>query len=247
MLNAPESAARRDLPDRPRFALAEHRAARRAGHGRAAGARPGGRRLAPPAAARGGRRIVDPARPRRADARVTSVAEIVADVRARGDEARPRVVAPARRRRACARRADGGDPGARRSSSSRTRSSAGTSSNARAMFGSRCARGSSSNGAGFPLRAVGVYVPRGLVSTLVMCAVPARAAGVERIVVVTPPAGRGPRRGGREAARPRGGVGARRPAGDRGARVRDEVDPRVDKIGGPGSAYVNEAKLARLA
>ena len=42
-----------------------------------------------------------------------------------------------------------------------------------------------------PLRAVGVYVPRGLVSTLVMCAVPARAAGVERIVVVTPPGGSG--------------------------------------------------------
>src|SRR5207248_1699580 len=42
-----------------------------------------------------------------------------------------------------------------------------------------------------PLRSVGVYVPRGLVSTLVMCAVPARVAGVERIAVVTPPAGAG--------------------------------------------------------
>jgi histidinol dehydrogenase len=42
-----------------------------------------------------------------------------------------------------------------------------------------------------PLRSVGVYVPRGLVSTLVMCAVPAQAAGVERIVVVTPPTGAG--------------------------------------------------------
>ena len=42
-----------------------------------------------------------------------------------------------------------------------------------------------------PLRSVGIYVPRGLVSTLVMCAVPARAAGLERIVVVTPPAGAG--------------------------------------------------------
>ena len=40
-----------------------------------------------------------------------------------------------------------------------------------------------------PLRSVGVYVPRSLVSTLVMCAVPAQVAGVERIVVVTPPAG----------------------------------------------------------
>src|SRR6266508_5534833 len=42
-----------------------------------------------------------------------------------------------------------------------------------------------------PLRSVGVYVPRRLVSTLVMCAVPAQAAGVERIVVVTPPEGAG--------------------------------------------------------
>ena len=33
-----------------------------------------------------------------------------------------------------------------------------------------------------PLRTVGVYVPRNLVSTLVMCAVPARAAGVERML-----------------------------------------------------------------
>jgi histidinol dehydrogenase len=43
-----------------------------------------------------------------------------------------------------------------------------------------------------PLSSVGVYVPRGLVSTLVMCAVPAQEAGVERIVVCTPPAGAGP-------------------------------------------------------
>ena len=42
-----------------------------------------------------------------------------------------------------------------------------------------------------PLASVGIYAPRGLVSTLVMCAVPAQSAGVERIVVVTPPAGAG--------------------------------------------------------
>ena len=42
-----------------------------------------------------------------------------------------------------------------------------------------------------PLESVGIYVPRGLVSTLVMCAVPAQVAGVSRIVVVTPPAGAG--------------------------------------------------------
>ena len=42
-----------------------------------------------------------------------------------------------------------------------------------------------------PLETVGIYVPRNLVSTLVMCAVPAQAAGVRRLVVCTPPAGAG--------------------------------------------------------
>ncbi len=37
-----------------------------------------------------------------------------------------------------------------------------------------------------PLDSVGIYVPAGLVSSLVMTAVPARVAGVRRIVVVTP-------------------------------------------------------------
>ena len=37
-----------------------------------------------------------------------------------------------------------------------------------------------------PLDSVGIYVPSGLVSSLVMTAVPARLAGVERIAVATP-------------------------------------------------------------
>jgi histidinol dehydrogenase len=40
-----------------------------------------------------------------------------------------------------------------------------------------------------PLRSIGVYVPAHLVSSLVMCAVPAQVAGVDRIVVCTPPGG----------------------------------------------------------
>ena len=40
-----------------------------------------------------------------------------------------------------------------------------------------------------PLRSVGIYVPKGLVSSLIMTAVPAQVAGVERIVVCTPPSG----------------------------------------------------------
>jgi histidinol dehydrogenase len=89
------------------------------------------------------------------------------------------------------------------------------------------------------LDTVGIYVPRNLISTLVMCAVPAQVAGVRRIVVCTPPAGA--------------------PAIAAAARVLglDEVwalggpqaigflayVERVDKIVGPGNQYVNEAKL----
>src|SRR5207248_7277674 len=40
-----------------------------------------------------------------------------------------------------------------------------------------------------PLETVGIYVPRNLVPTPVMCAVPAHVAGVRRIVVCTPPDG----------------------------------------------------------
>ena len=94
-----------------------------------------------------------------------------------------------------------------------------------------------------PLTTVGIYVPRGLVSTLVMCAVPALAAGVQRIVVATPPAG-----AGLVAAAARlldldevwalGGP----PAIAAFAYGTDTI-PRVDKICGPGGRYVNEAKL----
>lgn len=40
-----------------------------------------------------------------------------------------------------------------------------------------------------PIRSIGIYVPKGLVSSLIMSAVPAQVAGVERIVVCTPPEG----------------------------------------------------------
>ena len=94
-----------------------------------------------------------------------------------------------------------------------------------------------------PLASVGIYVPRGLVSSLVMCAVPAQVAGVGRIVVATPP------------------NGAERVAATAQLLGLDEVwalggppaiaalaygtasISRVDKICGPGGAMVNEAKL----
>jgi histidinol dehydrogenase len=94
-----------------------------------------------------------------------------------------------------------------------------------------------------PLSSVGVYVPRGLVSTLVMCVVPAQAAGVEEITVVTPPAGAG------LVARAAELLGVRRVWAVGGAHAiaalaygAGPIRP-VDKIVGPGSRWVNEAKL----
>jgi histidinol dehydrogenase len=90
-----------------------------------------------------------------------------------------------------------------------------------------------------PLDSVGVYVPRGLVSTLVMCAVPAQAAGVRRIVVVTPPAG-APLVA---AAAKLLGVDEVWALGGPHAVAWLAYVARVDKIVGPGNSYVNEAKL----
>jgi histidinol dehydrogenase len=91
-----------------------------------------------------------------------------------------------------------------------------------------------------PLRAVGIYVPRGLVSTLVMCAVPAQTAGVERIVVVTPPSGAGLVTAAAEAL----GIDEVWALGGPQAIAWLAYVERVDLIAGPGNAYVNEAKLA---
>jgi histidinol dehydrogenase len=90
-----------------------------------------------------------------------------------------------------------------------------------------------------PLRSVGIYVPRGLVSTLVMCAVPAQAAGVERIVVATPPSGAGLVAAAAEAL---DGIEVWALGGPQAIAWLAYVE-RVDKIVGPGNAYVNEAKL----
>jgi histidinol dehydrogenase len=94
-----------------------------------------------------------------------------------------------------------------------------------------------------PLESVGVYVPRGLISTLVMCAVPAQVAGVERIAVVTPP-------GGADvvaAAAAVLGLGEVWAVGGPQAIAAlaygTGTIAAVDKIVGPGNTYVNEAKL----
>jgi histidinol dehydrogenase len=90
-----------------------------------------------------------------------------------------------------------------------------------------------------PLDTVGVYVPRGLVSTLVMCVVPALEAGVRRIVVCTPPSGAGLI----AAAAALLGVDEVWALGGPQAIGWLAYVERVDKIVGPGNAYVNEAKL----
>ena len=100
-----------------------------------------------------------------------------------------------------------------------------------------------------PIKRVGIYVPGGrhpLASSLLMSAIPAQVAGVEQMVVCTPPQADGKpdptilgicgllgidqvyRLGGAQA------IGAL-------AYGTNEIEP-VDKIVGPGNAYVAEAK-----
>ena len=89
------------------------------------------------------------------------------------------------------------------------------------------------------LETVGIYVPRNLVSTLVMCAVPAQAAGVRHLVVCTPPQGASLIAAAAELL----GVDVVWALGGPQAIGWLAYVRKVDKIVGPGNAYVNEAKL----
>jgi len=95
-----------------------------------------------------------------------------------------------------------------------------------------------------PLRRVGCYVPAGrypLPSSLLMTAIPARVAGVEEVVAVCPRPAPVVLAAAREAGVDRlfriGGAHAVAALAYGTATV-----PRVDKIVGPGSSYVAEAK-----
>jgi histidinol dehydrogenase len=100
-----------------------------------------------------------------------------------------------------------------------------------------------------PIRSVGLYVPRGkgsFPSMMMMAGIPAKVAGVERIVVVTPPDRSGrpdpatiaaARLIGLEEIYAVGGVQA-----IAALAFGTETIPRVDKIVGPGSGYVLAAK-----
>ncbi len=95
-----------------------------------------------------------------------------------------------------------------------------------------------------PLASVGIYVPRGLISTLVMCAVPALVAGVQRIVIATPPAGAGMVAAGARALGLKEVWAVGGPPAIAALAYGTESIARVDKIVGPGNRYVNAAKLA---
>ena len=102
-----------------------------------------------------------------------------------------------------------------------------------------------------PLAAVGVYAPGGRAaypSSLLMGAVPARVAGVERVIVCSPPCADGGLPSAVVLAAAEladvdrvfalGGAGAIAALAYGTASV-----PRVDRVVGPGNAYVAEAKL----
>jgi histidinol dehydrogenase len=90
---------------------------------------------------------------------------------------------------------------------------------------------------------VGIYVPKGLVSSLIMGAIPAQVAGVERIVVCTPPDGSA----AVAAAAALLGIDEVWAIGGAQAIAAmaygTESIKAVDKIFGPGGAAVNTAKL----
>lgn len=100
-----------------------------------------------------------------------------------------------------------------------------------------------------PVRAAGIYVPGGRAqypSTVLMNAVPAKVAGVERVVMVTPPQRDGGISPYTLAAAKVAGVDEVYTVG--GAQAIAELAygtqsiPRVEKITGPGNAYVAAAK-----
>ena len=100
-----------------------------------------------------------------------------------------------------------------------------------------------------PLARVGIYVPGGrfpLVSTLLMCTVPAKVAGVEEIAICSPPSHEGTIHPAILAAADLVGIDEIYKVGGAQAIAAmaygTETIKRVDKIIGPGSKYVTLAK-----
>jgi len=103
-----------------------------------------------------------------------------------------------------------------------------------------------------PVDAVGVYTPGGrsgqtpLVSSMLMCVIPAKIAGVKKIVVVTPPTRDGSINPHLLAAASAVGVDEIYKAGSAWAigalAYGTETIPKVDVVVGPGNIYVTLAK-----
>lgn len=100
-----------------------------------------------------------------------------------------------------------------------------------------------------PVASAGLYVPRGkgaFPSVMLMLSIPARVAGVERVVVATPPNAEGKADAGSLVAADIAGIrdvyvigGMQAVAG---LAFGTETLPKVAKIVGPGSSYVTAAK-----
>ena len=101
-----------------------------------------------------------------------------------------------------------------------------------------------------PLARVGVYAPGGAAayaSSVLMAAIPARVAGVGEIVLCSPPSRNGLPASEVLAAAAIAGVNRIFAVGGAGAiaamAIGTETIPRVDRVVGPGNAYVAEAKV----
>ena len=100
-----------------------------------------------------------------------------------------------------------------------------------------------------PLETVGIYVPGGtaaLSSTVLMSAVPAKVAGVEKVIMATPPRSDGSVEPAVLAAAVEAGVSEVYKIGGAQAIAAmafgTETVPRADKLFGPGNIYVATAK-----
>jgi histidinol dehydrogenase len=101
-----------------------------------------------------------------------------------------------------------------------------------------------------PLRRVGVYAPGGRASypsSVLMGVIPARVAGVEEVIVCSPPDSSGKVAAATLAAAELAGADRVFAVGGAGAIAAlaygTRTIPRVDRIVGPGNAYVAQAKL----
>jgi histidinol dehydrogenase len=101
-----------------------------------------------------------------------------------------------------------------------------------------------------PLRRVGVYAPGGRAaypSSVLMGVIPARVAGVEEVIICAPPAPNGQPDAATLAAAELSGADRVFAVGGAGAVAAmaygTATIPRVDRIVGPGNAYVAQAKL----